>query len=76
MGSLQGRIKSSSSDSTDGSVIEYEYGKDNEYCGTPGYFSPEEISFKPYYGYQSDTWAFAVILFQLKFGTLPFDCDP
>lgn len=51
MGSLQGRIKSSSSDSADGSVIEYEYGKDNEYCGTPGYFSPEEISFKPYYGY-------------------------
>jgi len=50
-------------------------GKDHETCGTPGYFTPEETRQIPFYGYQSDTWALAVILFQLKFGVLPFECD-
>lgn len=45
-------------------------GKDEITCGTPGFFTPEELfnELNPqdrqgYFGYHSDTWAFGIILF-------------
>lgn len=47
-------------------------GMDKKKIGSPGYLSPEIMRKVPYYGYQSDVWAIGVIIFQLKFGQLPF----
>ena len=42
------------------------------FCGTPDYMSPELILNQPY-SFPNDIWAWAVLMFELSEGRLPFD---
>ena len=46
----------------------------NTLCGSPMYMAPEIIN-KQDYNYKSDLWSVGVILYQMFYGTVPFNVN-